>query len=96
MQPIAVDDGMTARLGDLDVLHADDPQIGGHEFGRGAAVRGVSRYPGDAGDAEQIFERLEPRFLRAVKEPLQVRIRCLVVDCVGHLPLQLRLSPPIV
>ena len=74
MQPVGVDDGMAARLGDVDVLHARGPQVGCHELRRCTAVGGVGGDAGDAGNAEQGLERFEARVVRLLEEPLQGRV----------------------
>src|SRR5688572_28761297 len=79
-KPVAVDDGMAARLRDLDMLHAARPQVGGDPGCRSAAITRVLRQGRDAGDSEELVERGEAVGLMRREVSLEIAV------LVGHRP----------
>ena len=67
MQPIAVDDGMAGRLGDLDVLEADPSHRIRQPLGGASAVDGMRRDAGDARDPEELLVRGDPRLVGRIE-----------------------------
>ena len=56
MQPVGIDQGMSLGRDDLDILHADAAQFGGHEVGGFVYVGLVLLESADAGNAKKIFQ----------------------------------------
>ena len=63
MQPVGINQRMSLGRDDLDVLHADAPQLAGHVIRRPLDIGFVLRQGADAGNAQQVFQFIQKTLL---------------------------------
>ena len=68
LQPVRVDDRVSGRVDDLDILQPDPVVLLGEVASGTTDVIGVFRLAGDARDAQKILELAEALFVRFVEE----------------------------
>src|SRR6266568_431655 len=63
VQPVGINQRMSLGRDDLDVLHADAPQLASHVIRRPLDIGFVLRQGADAGNAQQVFQFIQKTLL---------------------------------